>query len=47
MTGIDGGVFAKRPAPLCQADRCGGQPKTAWHTEFTFGLRLVLDIPGK
>lgn len=45
--GIDGGVFTKRPASLCSADRCGGQPKTAWHTEFTFGLRLVLDIPGK
>jgi hypothetical protein len=45
--GIDGGVFTTRPTPLCSADRCGGIAKTAWHTEFTFGLRLVLDIPGK
>jgi hypothetical protein len=40
--GLDGGVFAKRPTPMF-----GPPVKTAWHTEFTFGLRLVLDIPGK
>jgi hypothetical protein len=40
--GLDGGVFAKRPQPLL-----GPPVKTAWHTEFVFGLRVVLDIPGK
>jgi len=41
--GLDGGVFAKRPTPRVGTERV----KTAWHTELVFGLRLVLDIPGK
>jgi hypothetical protein len=40
--GLDGGVLAKRPNPLL-----GPAVKTAWHTEFVAGLRVVLDIPGK
>jgi len=40
--GLDGGVLAKRPQPLF-----GPGVKTAWHTEFVAGLRVVLDIPGK
>jgi hypothetical protein len=39
---LDGGVFAKRPNPLF-----GEAAKTAWHTEFVAGLRIVLDVPGK
>jgi hypothetical protein len=40
--GLDGGVLAKRPNPLY-----GPAVKTAWHTEFVAGLRVILDIPGK
>jgi hypothetical protein len=40
--GLDGGVFATRPAPLF-----GPAVKTAWHTELVAGLRVVLDLPGK
>jgi hypothetical protein len=40
--GLDGGVLAKRPQPLF-----GPPVKTAWHTEFVAGLRVVLDLPGK
>ncbi len=42
---IDGGVFTKRPRPFLP--RGAPHVKTAWHTEFVTGLRLVLDIPGK
>lgn len=49
--GIDGGVFATRPDPLCRGEQCSGPDgpaaKTAWHTEFVAGLRVVLDLPGK
>jgi hypothetical protein len=49
--GLDGGVFAKRPTPLCKAEVCSGPSgpaaKTAWHTEFVAGLRVILDLPGK
>ena len=35
-------MFDKRPNPLV-----GPEAKTGWHTEFTAGLRVNLDVPGK